>query len=402
MLFTCIRNTSFGFKKYRVVFLALCLSRCASAPAPAHAEDQPSTPEGVHFECSTATNPAFNVEMSEYLMSLGVSRSMYVVKRDNGGYPSYILTTPTSDTDTLSLSVRPEYHIQPDMVELPLAGGIKAIPVTSKKEIVLALFQHGRTTLFSNEGCSVSAFKDHVGVRQNIVAWTTSLEWDWPNGGSARWNPTYWKKGTPLPGYGVPLVFLDAFQQQSKYAIGCYTATKLAIVQGIVDYYYRIKKDYVTLNRIEHRLLQDNEPLVDIEPSGMWYFEEGHQPDKVPTTGKLTTLNTTVPPNNFVPGDWSYILNTDRKSAQKTGYEGSNALYLGANTFDDYYNDHRHGYTFKEKLSEVYQWRFGVFSLSRDIAKIHPLTAQDVLRLSQPPENAGLLLSYRVTPLISW
>ena len=49
-----------------------------------------------------------------------------------------------------------------------------------------------------------------------------------------------------------------------------------------------------------------------------------------------------------------------------------------------------------EKLNEVYQWRNGVFSLSRDFLKIKPV--QDAARLGLPPSEGGLLNSVRVVP----
>jgi hypothetical protein len=99
-----------------------------------------------------------------------------------------------------------------------------------------------------------------------------------------------------------------------------------------------------------------------------------------------------------VPGDWAYIRNTDEATQSKTGYEGSNAVYLGGNRFDDFYDDHDHSYRYEEKLSEVYQWRNGVFSRSRDFAKVQRLTQADVERLGQSPEQGGLVLPYRVVP----
>jgi hypothetical protein len=83
---------------------------------------------------------------------------------------------------------------------------------------------------------------------------------------------------------------------------------------------------------------------------------------------------------------------------KKTGYEGSNAVYLGGGKFDDYYNDHHHSYTYSEKVNEVYQWRNGVFNSHRDAAKITPITDDDIARLSETPKNGGLLLNFRVAP----
>lgn len=147
--------------------------------------------------------------------------------------------------------------------------------------------------------------------------------------------------GTPT----VPLddALLDAFTQQAKYAIGCYTASKLTYAHGVLDYYARV---------LEH-------------------------PAKA-------ALVRGVPPRHFVPGDWAYLLNTDPVTYEKTGYEGSNAIYLGRGRFDDYYDDHNHSYTFEEKLDEVYQWRNGVFSRICSGLRDCPLC-----RAARPNKNAA-------------
>ncbi|MFZ3126549.1 MAG: hypothetical protein WA136_00910, partial [Rhodoferax sp.] len=116
--------------------------------------------------------------------------------------------------------------------------------------------------------------------------------------------------------------------------------------------------------------------------------------------GKLLRMVEGVASDNFVPGDWIYLLNTDAQTYQRTGYEGSNAIYLGRNRFDDYYNDNNHYYSYKEKLSEVFQWRHGVFNRRRDFAKHKPLAPQDYERLSATPDKGGMLLGYRVAPYL--
>jgi hypothetical protein len=129
-------------------------------------------------------------------------------------------------------------------------------------------------------------------------------------------------------------------------------------------------------------------------------FNEKNNSAKLTRIGKLMELSDDVSPDSFIPGDWVYFLNTDPKTAQKTGYEGSNSIYMGRGRFDDYYNDNNHFYTYKEKIQEVYQWRNRVFSRSRDIARIQPLSAEEIARLSVDPKNGGLLVSYRATPIL--
>jgi hypothetical protein len=277
-------------------------------------------------------------------------------------------------------------------------GKSRVVNTVSKKEIMLALLQHGRITTFRDKACSIEALSDHVGVRQNIVAWAERLNWDWPNGGPAKWDKKYWTRGTPNPGVSLHKAVMDVFLHQDKFAMGCYTATKLVIVQGTLDYYSRVKRDPVRTLRVEEALLADGDPLVGIEPGSMWSFEKDFDTHEMEQKGKLLKIYSSIASGNFVPGDWSYILNTDPASEQKTGYEGSNAIYLGRNRFDDYYNDNNHSYTYEQKLDEVYQWRNGVFSRQRDAKKIKQLSAEEQALLGNTPDDGGLELDIRVVP----
>lgn len=315
------------------------------------------------------------------------------------GVLRYSLNTPADEVNTLTLKSRAELHIHDDWVVLPSAARrSKKIHTVSKKEIVLALLQHGRVTEFTGAACVVSALKEHVGIRQNTVAWAENLSWGWPDGDAAQWNEKYWSQGTPKPSVALHDALNDVFLQQQKYSIGCYTATKLVVIQGVLDDYRRVKKSPAQVRLIEARLSADHEPLTGIEPARMWDFEVDFDPQELNRPGKLLKITRDVMPLNFVPGDWIYILNTDPVSYQRTGYEGSNAIYLGRNKFDDYYNDHHHAYNYVQKLNEVFQWRNGVFNRVRDAAKIQALNDADIQRLSRRPSEGGLLKSIRVTP----
>jgi hypothetical protein len=239
---------------------------------------------------------------------------------------------------------------------------------------------------------------DHIALRQMTVAWAQHLAWVWPDGGPASWNQRHWDHGTPRKLSHTADALHDAFTAQTKYAIGCYTAAKLVYAHATLDYYQRVKGDAALGQLVMQRLLLDQDPLVDVEPAGMWSFEADADPADAAKPGKLMRLLPQVAARNFVPGDWAYIRNTDVATQNKTGYEGSNAIYLGANRFDDFYNDNQHSYRFEEKLSEVYQWRHGVFSRSHDYRHFQRLNQVDFDRLMRSPEQGGLVLGYRVVP----
>lgn len=336
--------------------------------------------------------------MTTYLNSLAIDAALYRRQMTEGSQ-HYALATPLDDTSTLDFHRRPEMKLRPEILVLPAdRGKPRKLRTVSKKEIVLALMQHGRLTEFSGAACDLAALQEHVALRQIIVAWGERLAWRWPNGGSANWNKRYWDHGTPRPGVAVAKAMQNAFDEQARYQIGCYTATKLLLAHGVLDFYRRFQPRKAAL--VEARLLSDGEPLVGVEPAAMWSFEEDFDPATLGRAGKLFKLIHAVAPKNFVPGDWAYLRNTDSASARHLGYEGSNAIYLGRGRFDDLYNDNKHAYTHREKLSEVYQWRHGVFSRSRDFRKLRSLTARDFERLGNTVEKGGLLMDYRAVPYL--
>ncbi len=347
---------------------------------------------GIVFSCPDHKIDAVAAAMDDYLATLGI---VQFVKIKDGARLRYTLNTPATDYATLNFSVLPELQIRDELVLLP-AGKKRqrSLYTVSAKEIVLALLQHGRTTEFKDEACDIGALQDYIGIRQNIVAWAEQLNWIWPDGGEARWNKKYWLEGTPVKKYPLHEALNDVFFNQRKYSIGCYTAAKLVVIQGVLDYYRRIKSSPRMTKLIIERLSAD--PLVGIEPARLWEAEKDYDVRDADLPGKLMKIMDGIKPLNFVPGDWVYVLNTDPVSHEKTGYEGSNTLYLGRNRFSDYYNDRPHAYSYFEKLDEVYQWRNGVYSRSRDFKKIKPL--QDVESLGLPPAQGGLVRPLRVTP----
>jgi hypothetical protein len=337
----------------------------------------------------------------DYLKDLKIPPELLTHQADEAsGVLVFSLTTPAEDTRTLDLYKRPELGITAERVSLPTVhkGKMRVIKTVSKKEIMLALLQHGRITTFADKACSVQALSDRVGVRQNIVAWGEYLEWQWPDGGAAKWNTQYWDRGTPKPSVSLHAAVMDAFLHQDKYAVGCYAATKMVFIQGMLDFYNRVKRDPVSTRRVEEALLEDGDPLVDVEPGRMWSFEKDYDPAEMAHRGKILKLYSDVAAGNFVPGDWGYFVNTDPVSSRKIGYEGSNAIYLGSNRFDDYYNDNNHSYTYQQKIDEVYQWRNGVFSRQRDANKIQHLSPEEQAPLSNPPSEGGIQLDVRAVP----
>ena len=385
-------------------FMALTCMQASYAntdlPNPTQVSAAVAAQGGIVFTCPGADLPALANALAAYFESEGVESGLYAQVLDEGSATlQFLLQDRLAGTDTLNLIHRLEFNVKEELVQLPTGGKWPRTVVTvSRKEILLALLQRGRTTRFGGNACAVEALADQVGIRQNTVAWAESLALRWPNGNSARWNAKYWVRGDLKAHQPLHQAIADVFLNPQEYAVGCYAATKLVVIQGILDYYRRVKKDVVAADAIARRLMQGGEPLAHIEPGAAWYFEKDFNPQDMARAGKLTFLVSGIPADNFVPGDWTYFLNTDSVTYEKTGYEGSNVIYLGRGKFDDYYNDNNHSYTYREKLLEVYQWRHKVFSRTRDVANIHPLTAAEIQQLTQTPEQGGLQLDYRIVP----
>lgn len=381
----------FQFKCSRLAAALVCVLAATSASA------------DVLFQCSGATEATrLQHEVTQYLGDLAVSPATVVASVEARGQGSRvrIKTSPLVTSSTTTLRFAPALGIGDEQLMLPKGPGGKLVPTStvSKKEIVYALLSPGRETVFEEGGCSVDALSEHVAVRQHIVAWSEELQWQWPDGGPAEWNTKFWDKGTPLPGVPVELALRDALVEQEKYAIGCYTATKMVMAQGVVDYYSRVSARSSAWAEVKNRLWSDGDPLVGIEGRAMWKFEDGFASHESEVPGKLLKIQENVAAGNFVPGDWVYVLNTDKASWEKTGYEGSNAIYLGRNRFNDHYADNGGHYLYHEKLRMVYQWRNGVFSRSRHYDKMAPVSPELLRQLELPPAEGGFVLPYRAVP----
>jgi hypothetical protein len=351
---------------------------------------------GLFFECGVGKLAQLKSEINTYQQELGVDATVYEV-HENGTRLRLSLKDP-SIYGTLYLRWDPKYNITEERISLPSAKGLKEIETVSKKEILLALMHHGRKTVFAGNACHIDALREHVEIRQMIVAWSEHLHWSFPDGGSAQWNQRYWDQGNLKPGASLDEALRDFFIQPEKCSIGCYTATKIVIIQGILDYFRRIKKDDAMADAIIKRLKSDDDVLVGIEPGAMWSFQKPINPEELKRLGKLLKIQNEVAPMNFIPGDWVYFVNNDPKSSDVDGYEGSNTIYMGRASFDDFYNDNQHHYLYNEKIQNIYNWRNGVFSRSRHYQKMQSLSPEQIDQLGLTPQEGGFVLSNRAIP----
>ncbi len=384
----------------RAFGLLLLLTPALGMSTELHAANEQAISGGIIFECPSTNIDELANTVTSYFDELGIPTQVYKATQNTElGLLHLSLGDPGNITNTLNLFNRPEFDIKEDVVEIPHGKRMLSIVTTSKKEIVLAMLQNGRTTQFRGAECAVDALKDQVNIRQNIVAWTESAQWLWVDGRPAKWNAKYWNKGKYNPHHPLHVALNDIFTHSERYFFGCYTATKVLITVAVLDYYGRIKHDEYTYQSLIRRLLQDGDPLANIEPGEMWSFEKGYEKTQFSDSGKLMHLSDKLPNDNFIPGDWAYFVNTDEISSKKNGYEGANTIYLGRGLFSDYYNDNNHHFTFREQIDEVYQWRNHVYSRPQDNKKIKPLSEKDIQALSKDIFQGGLLLNYRAFPI---
>lgn len=381
------RRKSGGWAACASLMLALSFNATAAEPA-----------DGLYFECPKAGQTKARHQLLRYLQAQAIPAGWLTIAQNPKGL--HVQLKPAMRAArTLEISRDPRFDVRADLVELlDPRRAPKQVPTVSRKEILLALMYPGRSTVYSGPDCGIEALQDDVGVRQTTVAWAQNVSFGWPDGGPAKWNAQYWDRGTPKFGVDLHEALTDALINSSDYSVGCYAAAKIILAAAQLDYYHRIKGSVRQARAVQDALLVDGEPLVDIEPGRAWYFEGDYDPADARIAGKIIDVREGVAPHHFVPGDWIYLLNPDPVSYAKTGYEGSNAIYLGMNNFSDYYNDHEHSFRFEQKVHEVYQWRHGVFSRSRDADKVVPITPAMMKDLVQSPERGGLLVAHRLVP----
>ena len=343
------------------------------------------------FKCETPSKTIL-IEQKFFakMHDLGISPHYLISSRDG---TQFKISISFDEVNTLQIFNSPYFKIKPE--KLTVNG--RTVDTVAKKEIALAYLYKGRESSFEGEECGLNNFSDALELRQKIVAYAQNLSWGWPDGGPAKWNNSFWNKGTPLNKKLTFKALSDALANQVAYEICCYTATKLVYAQAYADFYKNNKRSPQTILSV---LWSDNDPLVDIEPDLFWKFEPDfeEQPNYAP--GKLLQMQDNVHPLNYIPGDWVYFWNTDPVTYQKTGYEGSNAIYLGSNKFNDYYNDNEGSYSFEEKLDELFQWKNGVFSRSRHLNKIKPKNIKDLYKGATSPEEGGYIIPNRLVPRI--
>jgi hypothetical protein len=379
-------------------------SESAAPSKPAGAGDDPaalSVPgakAGIVFHCSPAETESVKAAMSQYLDAFHwqAGREVLLAESVDGRLLNYRLRTPAADTNTLDLSSRADLSVGVDALVFTRLNRktcgeeTLTLPLVSQKEILAALLSPGRATELRGGQGAVEKLKDHVAIRQNTVRWTQRACWEYAAQKEVVYDPKKWHVGSDgwfLPeGVKAHEAVADAFISKTQYKMGCQRACRFIMVQGIMDYYARVKRNEAVLSHLES--LADGRPINDIAPPQV------DEPGSAPQRAKYLDRVSNVPWNNWVAGDWGYIRNPDEASRTTiSGYEGSNIIYIGRGVFGVYYCGPKTR-TLDRSLMRVFRWRYE----ADNPPPKQPETPELLEQLRKTPAEGGFLLSHRFVP----
>ena len=335
------------------------------------------TNHGLNFKCTKEEIKLLEREFGNIFKGYGWTPKQAILKTGaDGEHLNVHLNSPFNETSTLELKNRKDLKIIDNTaIFYRKDGEPEAYPIVSDKEIMAAMLQRGRLFEYNGAYCSIEKFLEQIAIRRNIVLWGIRAFWKFPDGTSEKPNPVNWRKkwrtrdGVPITG-----AIDDAFSGKFPYEIGCTKACQLIMAQGVLDYFKSVKKDQKMSGFLESTLTTF--PLDRVEPKGS-------------SEGTLLTRHFDVPSDNWVPGDWGWIKNVDRESADEYGFEGSNIIYIGRGNFVVYY-DADQDRTLDQVVYRVYGWR-------KD-EKEEPRSDELIKLLKKDPRSGGLLRDVRDFP----
>lgn len=341
---------------------------------------------GVQFNCTSQENARLLEAFNQLFETYGWTAPSLVKSHlsNDGTQLNLTLTTGDSDTSTVNLFERKEFAIRPDTDPFTNREGVfQNYQVASQKEIIASLLQHGRLTEFTAPFCSFEKFMEHVKIRQNIVKWGVRAMWKFPEDGETKTNPKFWAKDWSVKsGVKSSDAIADAFVGTYNYEIGCTKACQKIMAQGILDYFKNVSKDKRMTDHLDK--ITAPTPLDTMEMK-----VHGSSKKEMVREGTLVDRHFNVPYDNWIPGDWGWIKNTDSESAEDFGFEGCNIVYIGQGKFVVYYESDPDR-TIDEALVRVYRWR-------RD-SKEKPINPELVTEIRKDPRDGGLLRDVRDFP----
>ncbi|MBM4302708.1 MAG: hypothetical protein FJ116_03565 [Deltaproteobacteria bacterium] len=345
-----------------------------------------SSLSGIQFNCSEAENKKLTESFKKLFEEYDWIAPWLVTTRlsKEGTQFNLRLHTASTDTSTIDLFNRPEFKIRSDQDKFTdRQGNQQNYEVASEKEIIASMLQNGRLFQFDKSYCRFEKFMEHVQIRKNIIRWGVRAMWKFPEDGSTKINPKFWNSDWTLkPNVKSSDAIADAFAGQFNYEIGCTKACQKIMAQGILDYFKHVKTDKNMSDHLDR--ITAPSPLNNMEMT-----VKGSSRKDMVLEGTLVDRHFAVPADNWVPGDWGWIKNTDDKSAEENGYEGCNIVYIGRGKFVVYYESDPDR-TLDEALVRVYRWR--------DNSKEKPIDADLVKQIRKDPRDGGLLRDVRDFP----
>lgn len=348
-------------------------------------------PWGVRFRGSPEQLRTFASDLIEWLQSemhWGTDVAE-VVLSERGDFLDLRMKSRPWETSTLLFARRTELDFRDEtMTFTNRSGRSVAFPLVSQKEVLASLMARGRLTEFPPECCSIDALCDHIELRRSIVRWSLRADFAFPYSGSAVFPGTMWTADRCVRhGYTSREAVADLFLNPKPYVIGCRTNCKAKIAQGVFD--FAAEHDPELLRRLE--LLAAGDPLGRVTPQ--YGGPDGNQ---LLRQGTLLDAVRDCAWNNWIPGDWGYVRNTDLESQKENGNEGHNMIYLGRGLFAPNYRSEgcitETDRPLEKVLYYVYSWR-----ASRDM---HPESDGLIRQLAETPEYGGLLEDHRLVPKI--
>ena len=103
--------------------------------------------EGLVFECDETKIKRIETQLNQYFNKLNIEEEFFHKELQKNSI-RFNLKNNTPDTSTLYIRWEPKYKIEDEIVYLPTSTGQKEVITVSKKEILLALMQSGRKTIF--------------------------------------------------------------------------------------------------------------------------------------------------------------------------------------------------------------------------------------------------------------
>jgi RHS repeat-associated protein len=186
-------------------------------------------------------------------------------------------------------------------------------------EILATMIKSGRT--FWIKDGSLDNLKLQVKARLGIVAFAAQKAYTFGAGKDFKSNPDYWNNGGTLKtGVSQFDALNDLNSNPAKYVIACYFATWATELGGIANALGKQAFDKLNLDTLMRNDSSDDK-------------------------------------NDWIPGDWGWIMNTNFKQGRDTpGLEGENIIYTGGGQFWGHFGPGNTYQSLDDWMKDVRSW----------------------------------------------